>query len=502
MQVFKKYPYLFLNILIFSILFWGSWLASPLISSDSLNSILKEKPLIVESIENRKIVYSKKVEPVKEYKGIPLLLSQRHSAVSFWPYIILNKLSKNTFVIWHYLMTVIFLSLMLIYLGNHSNHLANVAIFSPLLIFQYPFFISELFLPIIVMASLIMSLDSERKIFSWGILHGLGLLVRPNFLWTMPFIYLVKLKKENIEVKKIIKYGIGGVIGISLYLCFIDWNEFFSEVGQFQLGLQPIALVNEVLAFIIFDPFSVSHIFSNDYLKDFLSEEFMIRLNPLSYFLLFVFFFGLILNKQLVKYLLGIILFLILLVMSLKTEMSYTNYLYGILPIIIIYWVKLLRILKDRNTFIFRMTIYSMIINFSLSYYASLFHSPVSWHSKSLTEKMIEEVSNDRVVYTLGISDVGKYEYLSNGKVKLRHLFELVGKNQINSFYDVLEMTGEGTLILLDEDEWSLWPKKIGHFSKNEFVQRAKRNRFDVKIKIIESNERRAYIIRYVDSES
>ena len=78
----------------------------------------------------------------------------------------------------------------------------------------------------------------------------------------------------------------------------------------------------------------------------------------------------------------------------------------------------------------------------------------------------------------------------------------MVEKNKVNSYYDVIRLTKKGTLIFPEKDEWSLWPKKFGQLDVINFIERAKRDRIKVDVKTINSNNRKAYVIRYSSSET
>lgn len=512
---------MFKLIILHSIFFWGSWLASPVISSDSFNAVTKYKPNIVQEIKDqemifspyseknkettKKLSYEEGVEPVLVYKNIPILLSQRHSGVSLWPFIMLNKITKYSFVIWHYILTLIFVMLLSKYIEVKRKSFSwkdLVFFISPLVIFQYPSFVSELFLPILFIFALIVmetnTIKEEWKFYIYGLVIGIGLLIRPNFLWFLPVLLIFHFGHYIREWKKIFP---SIMIPNIPYLLVINWKEFFNETSSAVSEIYWKVVIVEVLSIVSFDKNFLSSAFDEKYFEEIIKQIFTIELSITSYFLFMILLYKLAKSSEVRIYFAAILAFVLLLVITHRHNSSYSSYLYGLIPIVILMWKSILDS-YETNHKLKNLILILLFLNLGLGFKLTLSNEPVTRHSYNMTKKVIEEIGKDKKIYTLGVTDVGKFEYLSRDTIYPIHLYEMIRKKRFKTYIDILDFTKDGTLIFPERDGWSFWPMSFGSFNLDTFLENAKKADFMVNYKIVEHRNRKYYIIRYEENKS
>ena len=402
-------------------------MASPVISSDSFHAVLENKPNIVLEVKESKLLFSeyseknkrKKVglvkdsgvEPYIQYNGLPLILSARHSGYSFWPFILLKKITNNSFVLWHFITILTFLFLLLRWTELNDQKINNelyLLLLSPIVIFQFPFFISELLLPIIFLIILNLGKPEKGKeYFLYGLFIGIGGLVRPNFIWFIPALLILNPINFR-DIKKVILILIGAILGVFPYLIMIDWSLLFSEAATYQQNLSWKSLGIETFSLLTLDKTSVEMIYNENYIANFLSKNFFYNFSPASYFLAIMLIYSIYKMRIIRKWILLVLSYIALMILTIKSELSYTNYLHGLIFFILVIWYKILGNLFSENRKLYIATIVLLAINIIHGHARLLSNSPVSWHNKNLTEKVIDEIKDDPIVYTLGVTGCWK----------------------------------------------------------------------------------------------
>jgi hypothetical protein len=471
----------FLPYLIYTIIFITIWGLRPPISSDSFHG-LSDRPLnIVKSLKplkyqsehsfnekNQKLgLIRQDSSPVLFYKTqktiYPLMLENKHSGLTILPYKFMSMMfsSKVTFFIWHFVGGLLVLYLVQRLLkkiySEEISHLFGVILsFSPLLIFLYVFFISEI-LGLVFFLLILERLENQNKRddIIVGVLVALGLYVRVNFLWLalaiIPFI--------GKRYWAYLRIAVTGLIASIPHLFLVDWTMFFKRAADYQMDF---SLYNNSMYFLYSFLGSWK---SFIYLWD---ETYQVKLlSPMRVFgtdvIASIMFVLLVVGyrkaksyERFKKNLISFFIFVIALFASIKLKADYTNYFYPVVIFQILIFSDLAFQLKNKK---FSLVIgLCFMINSVFVYFNVLSKDLVSRHNLRVTERTIEEISKRKLTfYTLGESDVGRYEYLSNSQTQPIHLYSLINEKKLRTLFDVLEQTESGVIATPLRDEWSSW---------------------------------------------
>lgn len=521
----KYIPYL-----IYTILFFTIWGLRPPISSDSFHG-LSDRPLNILNSFNPKEYSSvhafnlkneqtglvrDKESPVLYFKTsetiYPLMLENKHSGITIVLYKIFSKLFSPLwgFVVWHFLGGLLILFLLIRVLKKiYDKEIVQIgsllACGSPFLIYLYAFFISEI-LALAVFLYILGDLYHKRvNYIKVGALIALGLLIRVNFLWLavalLPFI--------GKDFKSYLKIALSTFLFSIPHILMVDWSTFFNRVSDFQMSF---GFVENITYFI----FSLANSW-----RSFIflwNENYQVML--LSPVKLFGFdFVGILIivlstyiivklrkaeRRNLKKYFLSLFLFSCALFFSIKVKVDYTNYFYPIFIFQILIFSELVK--YSSRKWVSYLLLGLVVLNSSMVFHFYLRNDVVTRHNAKVALEVIKEVKHrDGQLYTIGESDIGKYEYLSSSKVRPIHLSKTLINKEFKSFVDLLDNLESGTLAVPFQDEWSGWHWHWGRINPDYIKNMAKK--FDVKIfneKIIKksSGEKAVWIFDFKKGKS
>lgn len=474
----KYIPYL-----IFSILFIFIWGLRPPISSDSFYGLSNRPLKIVEELSPR--TYSsghtfdsqnnetglirEKESPVLFYKSsktiYTLMLENKHSGLTIVLYKLFSHLIEPglAFIIWHYLggLLILFLLLRVLKILYDDNYklISLVVSSSPFLIFLYVFFISEVFIFafFLLIIENILNKKKETNFYLIGLYCALGFYVRLNFLW----LALAIIPFLEFRFKSYIKVLASCLVFSIPHIFLIDWSGLLSKAEYYQMNFGFV----ENISFFIFAFFnswkSFTFLWDEGYQRSLFDPFSLFSSDVISLSLLIGFLIILIKNKlynrnKFRKIALASFIFVASLFFTLKLQVDYTNYFY---PIFIFQVLVLGEVLRTISKQRLRIVVASLfLINSSIVYVNYFLKDVVIRHNLNVAAKVVDELSKRRKdLYTVGESDIGKYEYLSRGKLKPVHLAKLINSKELATIYDVLEKTGEGTIAIPYKDEWSAW---------------------------------------------
>tara|TARA_R110002072_G_scaffold534_2_gene3529 strand:+ start:68399 stop:69931 length:1533 start_codon:yes stop_codon:yes gene_type:complete len=496
--------------LLFCLIFWGSWLASPFISSDSLHGVLDFKPNVVLEVKNGEFQYSRKAEassqdkktkgffrentlsPTLMFNNFPLLLSERHTAVSLWPYLLFQKIFPNgvLFVFWHFIISLAALIYFYKWADFPKHSITSwLPVVSPLVIWHYGIFVTEVLMSLLLFFTLYKMKNNKNPYFI-GLLLGLGLLIRPNYLWCFP-IFLIY--EYNFITKKWIKLLPGIFASLLCYFLLIDTGQFVKEVSLYRNKILFEPLIAEILSLFTFDPLSIHHMVKVDFDVYYRNINFL-KMSLASLPIFIIFSYSILKFKNTRTHLYAIFSFIVLLLLSIQAEQGYSNYLFPLSFFATLFWSQAEGSLNKYAKFILMACIG---INIGLSYNEVLTKGPVHQHSYSLVKKVLDKLDSEKKVYTLGVADIGKYEYLSENKVYPIHLNRLILNKTILDFKTVLDLTKKGTLVIPKSDSWSAWPKLLGDVEDKLINNREILKEYKLSIESVIEKKNMVYIINY-----
>lgn len=488
----------YLSYFLYTIIFIIIWGLRPPISSDSLHGVLGSKPNVATSINPLQVnskhsfhnlsngtgFFKEKSAPVFYYKTekdlYPIMLENKHGGGSLVLYKAFYGLfgEKYGFLIWHYLSGLLILFLLTRIINKLFNKkvasiCSSMAALSPFLCFLYVFFISEtLCLAIfLVVIDKLLNLKNDTKEYIYiGLLLSLGLYIRVNFLWLI--IAAIPFLPKDIKVIRLMV--LSGFLSSLPHIFLVDWNTFFSESLNYQMETDLAGNISFFLTSLVNSPLTFNFLWSEAYQAKMLGGLSYYLSDILSSTLLIAVTFFLIYsskvnkNKYNVKIFISMVLFVISLLLSIKMKIDYSNYFYPLF----VYQILILGVVlqkksdKPKIKYFQVLLVVGILINLTRIYGSYLDKGPVTRHNLAITQKIVDEAlsSNRTSFYTFGESDVGRYEYISNGKVAPIHLVKLVASGEIKTFVDGLDKLKKGSVVIPFKDEWAGWHWNWGPF--------------------------------------
>jgi hypothetical protein len=487
--------------LTYSFLFFIIWGHSPFIVTDTLEGIIKN-PINISSIKRNTgnhegfTLIRNNHPPVLVAKthnnSYPILMSNRHSGLILTPYKLLNeylKYPEKLYIIWHFIFGLLQVFLLELFVrkkfSNSRISFISTMFFAinPLTVMSYAFFITEIVTINFYLLTLNI-LESKKKMryreFTMGLLLSLGFWSRVNFVWLAATLIPTIKKLKN---KEIFKICIIGFLITLPYLYIIDYQglsrnmrEIYGSSGNMLTSLFHFVslffMSSESASFLWNDNFY--NIINSMGLKYFLGNYFLWISFCISIY--WVIISDKKTKKMILENIITLLIFLSAMIISLGRLTTYANYIY---PISI--WSSLFfgiiceDMLKKGNKgkILATFLLIPLIINIFTSYENIYKNGPVSWHDMNIAKQVMSKIK-DKKVYLLGESDIGKYDYLSNGEFRPTYLFREISDGKYKSLGDVLEKKGKGTIAIPLKDEWSGWYIVWGEIKPSEVKRLSK----------------------------
>lgn len=476
------------------------WINNPPIPSDSLEGIVKE-PIVIEGINNKHKAHknfeiiSRSKPPVliikKEDYYLPILMQDKHSGLIIGLYKVLNDLiglPGLLFKFWHFIagLLQIFLLSKLLSKRYQSGVIATLStiIFAvhPLTVFDYGFFITESYTLIIFLIVLnLLQSPNKTSGLKLGALLALGFWSRVNFIW-LAFSALGEFLK--LSKKKLSALIISGFLFTAPYLGIINYDRLFGEVGGvYGERFEPLQNLSHFISLFFSTEESMSFLWSNHFYRNIgLNNGLNFLMDPLfiatiSLVLLWSIFER---GKSLYEFkkeALSLLLFFMAMIISLGGLSTYANYIYPIrIWSALFFSIVLLNMYQRGNrgkVFCFVLTVCLSLSTFN-TYKSYTSKGPVIWHNMSITNEVLSHVKGRKNLFVLGEGDIGKLEYLSNNKVRPKHLYYEISEGKYKTFLDLLDKKVEGSIAIPMIDEWSGWYWSWGGINSQDILDQSK----------------------------
>ncbi len=512
------------SIFSYILVYFSFFQTNPLVSSDSFNGVLSAKPNVVTSVDNyNELKFSElsfreisKVDsgfkydslpPVYNYKFagskriLPLMLEEKHGGLSVFLFGQWSKIfgPKYGFLLWHLLFGTLCLYLFIRWVWISFNSLSLTLIASLLFVidvreyFSFAIFVTE---PIMNVFMLICFniLASKRqevwKLAAVGFILGFGFYIRLNFLWS--FIAILVLYFEVFwKNRRIIVVPF--IIGALPQFIMMEWGSLANEAQMYAGTIDFSKYFITLARFFTYDKLIVSYFTDINFYQNYRISN----LSILSYVLIilglisFSYFLYIDIKEKgargslLLRGSIALLLFNISLLFSLQLNGNYEIYLYpmSLLASFMLGIIIHKLLLRYERFKAIAVTIVAIIVTQLISaMIAYNSTTPVSWHDMKLTQSYIDYANEQgiRSPFTIGVSDVGRYEYVSREQVTPVHLYNLIDDGKFDSFLHVLHFVEKGDFVVPVKDSWSGWYLLWGELKPEEIIKLASINGIEI----------------------
>ncbi len=404
----------------------------------------------------------------------PIKFSQRHGGIALSLYKIFNMIFKeNTFALWHALLKM--LALLFFFLGlkfHFSERKALLCTFllciDPMFLSSYFVFISEVFnLTSMCIVFYIISSKNRRPlwIIMLGLLIGLNLSIRLNFLWMIVWMFPL-VSKGDLKERKFMTLLLGGLLtGLIPFFYGLDILQLLGEASYVMQSWSPLYLITYFLKLLL-SPLAYNEYYLSEYSLIWKCFELVLGLSMI----VIVFNRG-VRNK---KYLLGILISLLTVYLCTRAGENYFLYLtYLIVPWYFFTFQQKINVKLLVTILILRFIVF---VGF---YYKTGVQEIFDYDLTRTTWNNAFEFKGKKIVNLSG-SDLGKAQFLGYDLEIFnlnRYFFEYEGMT-INLSLNMFDQ--DGVLVIPKRDIWGSWFKNQGPFDYEKFEKMARRDGIEI----------------------